>query len=249
MNIVRLSLFSVLTLATSLWAALTIAQAQPTASAASANSSPKPIAIPESHHQTSQRSVSVDGVAATLTRYERRDGRNAGLGGEHFSTLIATDGTLKGFASISLDLVGKPLPSRERSEQIAIAFLRESAPDLLPHMRISGTAPHDEPIRVRGSGGEETVQLAGMRVKARNTSDGSWFWVVVGADEKPLLFERDLQWSNLRFRRTTEEWLHDRWLRGLGPDGNPIVGSIKNNPQAHIPLSEWLKGKSWNYPN
>lgn len=211
MNIVRLSLFSVFTLVVSLWAALTIAQAQPTASVASG---PKSIAIPASHHQTSQRSVRVDDVAATLTRYERRDGRNAGLGGEHFSTLIAADGTLKGFASISLDLVGKPLPSRERSEQIAIAFLRESAPDLLAHMRISGIAPHDEPIRVQGaSGGEETVQLAGMRVKARNTSDGSWFWVVVGADEKPLLFERDLQWSNLRFRRTTEEWLHDRWLR------------------------------------
>lgn len=34
----------------------------------------------------------------------------------------------------------------------------------------------------------------------------------------------------------------------LGPDGQPIVGSIKQNPQAHIPLEDWLKWKSWNTP-
>ena len=32
----------------------------------------------------------------------------------------------------------------------------------------------------------------------------------------------------------------------LGPDAKPIVGSIKDNPQAHIPLSEWLNWRSWN---
>ena len=37
--------------------------------------------------------------------------------------------------------------------------------------------------------------------------------------------------------------------RVLGPDGKPIPGSIKNHPEAHIPLSEWLKWKKWNSPN
>lgn len=34
--------------------------------------------------------------------------------------------------------------------------------------------------------------------------------------------------------------------RILGPDGKPIVGSLKQNPDAHIPLSDWLAWTSWN---
>lgn len=36
--------------------------------------------------------------------------------------------------------------------------------------------------------------------------------------------------------------------RILGPDGRPIVGSLKQNPDAHIPLSDWLKWTSWDTP-
>ncbi|MET9018246.1 RHS repeat-associated core domain-containing protein [Streptomyces olivaceoviridis] len=36
----------------------------------------------------------------------------------------------------------------------------------------------------------------------------------------------------------------------LGRDGRPIEGDIKSNAyEAHIPLEEWLKWKSWNSPN
>ena len=34
----------------------------------------------------------------------------------------------------------------------------------------------------------------------------------------------------------------------LGPDGKPIVGSLSQNPQAHIPLSDWLTWSSWSTP-
>ncbi len=34
----------------------------------------------------------------------------------------------------------------------------------------------------------------------------------------------------------------------IGPDGKPIVGTIGQNPQAHIPLAEWLKWESWDHP-
>lgn len=35
----------------------------------------------------------------------------------------------------------------------------------------------------------------------------------------------------------------------IGRDGEPLSGSIKQNPeQAHIPLSEWKQWKSWNHP-
>ncbi|HEJ9059563.1 hypothetical protein NJH77_12430 [Serratia fonticola] len=171
------------------------------------------VSIPDTHHLASQRSVTLDGKVVVLSRYERRDGRNAALEGEHFSTVIASDGTLKGFANISLELAGKPLPSRERSEHIATEFLRRAAPDLLVNMKVASVAPHSEPVRITHAGRSETVQITGVKFKARNLADGSWFWVIVGSDEKPMLFERDLQWATLLARRKSEQWLHDRWIK------------------------------------
>lgn len=169
--------------------------------------------VPGTHVQVSQRDVVVDGEAAILTRHERADGRNAGLEGEHFSTVAGQDGTLKGFANIALDLAGGPLPSRERSERIARDFLRDAAPDLLPRMEISWIDPHDEPIRVQRDGRAEVVTLTGMKVKARNLADGRWFWVIVGSDERPMVFERDIVWITFPGHRQTEKWLHDSWLK------------------------------------
>lgn len=208
-------------LAVAPWACVTagLAVAQPsiplqekTAMPQQAASSLRKAPIPPAPHEMSHRPVNVDGQAAYLTRYERQDRRNAGLGGEHFSTVVALDGTLKGFANMSLDLVGKPLPSRERTEQIARAFLQETAPDLLPRMQISWIEPHDEPIRVARHGRTETVMLTGMKVKARNLADGRWFWVIVGGDARPMVFERDIVWISFPGHRKTEKWLHDSWV-------------------------------------
>lgn len=222
MNSIRSSLSSVLTswrnpcrwiLVLRISLGLTAALPAFALQAASGAVGDNPISIPDTHQQTSQRSVTLDGQPATLSRYERRDGRNAFLEGEHFSTVIAADGTLKGFANISLDLVGKPLPSRERAEQIAAEFLRKAAPDLLTSLRGASVTPHNEPIRLSHAGRNETVQLTGLKFKSRNLADGRWFWVIVGSDEKPMLFERDLEWAYLLARRKTEQWLHDRWIK------------------------------------
>ncbi|HCF1774319.1 TPA: hypothetical protein OM995_001198 [Pseudomonas aeruginosa] len=172
--------------------------------------------IPATHREIGRHAVTVDGETAELTRHERRDGRNTGLEGEHFSTVVASDGTLKGFANMSLDLVGKPLPSRERTEAIARTFLQSHAPELLPRMQISWIEPHDEPLRVQREGRAETLTLTGMKVKARNLADGRWFWVIVGADERPMVFERDIVWINFPGHRKTEKWLHDAWLKEQG---------------------------------
>ncbi|MGT2441811.1 hypothetical protein ACU4I5_03505 [Ensifer adhaerens] len=111
--------------------------------------------MPAGYREAGRRTAVVDGEAAELVRYERADGRNAALGGEHFSTVIADDGRLKGFARIDLDLVRHPLPTREEAQAIAMDFLREAAPDLLPGMRISWIDPHDEPLRVTRKGRTE----------------------------------------------------------------------------------------------
>lgn len=169
--------------------------------------------IPASHQLAGHRSVVVDGESARLTRYERKDGRNAGLQGEHFSTVVAADGTLKGFVNISADLADGPLPSRERTEAIARAFLQNHAPELLSHMQISWIEPHDEALRVQRNDRSDTVKVTGMKVKAVNLADGRWFWVIVGRDERPMVFERDVVWVTFPGHRKTEKWLHDNWIK------------------------------------
>lgn len=169
--------------------------------------------VPATHAQVAQRAVNVDGEPVVLTRYEREDGRNVGMEGEHFSSVVSESGRLKGFANISLDLVDRPLPSAERSEEIARAFLQEHAPDLLPKMEIHWVDTHDEPIRIERNGRTETVTLTGMKVKARNLEDRLWFWVIIGPDEQPMVFERDITWITFPGHRKTEKWLHDSWLK------------------------------------
>lgn len=168
--------------------------------------------MPDGYREVARRAVTVDRQGAELVRYERVDGRNAAFGGEHFSTVIGDNGRLKGFARIDLDLVGGQLPSREETQAIAMDFLRGAAPDLLPGMKISWIEPHDEPLRVSRNGRTEDLTLTGMKVKMRNSADGLWMWVIVGADRKVMVFERDINWITFPGRRGTEKWLHDSWL-------------------------------------
>lgn len=168
--------------------------------------------LPTGYSEAGRRSATVDGETAELVRYERVDGRNAGFGGEHFSTLTASNGRLKGFARIDQDLVGRDLPSREEAQAVAMDFLQKQAPDLLPGMKLSWIDPHDEPLRVIRDGRTENLTLKGMKVKMRNTADGRWFWVIVGADRKVMVFERDIHWITFPGHRGTEKWLHDSWL-------------------------------------
>lgn len=184
--------------------------AQPVAATISAS-------MPAGYAEAARRPVTVDGEAAELVRYQRSDGRNAARGGEHFSTVIAADGRLKGFARMDLDLVGGDLPSRDETRAIAMDFLQDAAPDLLPVLKISWIEPHDEPLRVTRDGRTETLTLTGMKVKMRNTADGRWMWVIVGADRKIMVFERDIVWVTFPGHRKTEKWLHDSWLTEQTP--------------------------------
>ena len=183
----------------------------------STGSQPTPVALlgetAAAHWQLhAERAVSADDVPARLIRYARRDGVNGNLGGEHFSVVQGVDGRLLGFTHMTLALADRPLPDKARTEAVARAFLAEWAPDLLPRMEIHWIDAHDETVRDGGT----AVTLRGMKVKARNRADGRWFWVIVGADERPMVFERDIVWITLPGRRQTEQWLHDGWLAQQG---------------------------------
>ncbi|MFV0437028.1 MAG: hypothetical protein ACK5PS_06525 [Desulfopila sp.] len=168
--------------------------------------------MPDGYTEIARRPVTVDGESAELVRYTRKDGRNATLGGEHFSTVIAADGRLKGFARMDLDLAGHALPSRDETREVAMAFLRDAAPDLLGTLEISWIEPHDEPLRITRDGQSKMLTLTGMKVKMRDTADGRWMWVIVGANRQVMVFERDIVWVTFPGHRQTEKWLHDSWL-------------------------------------
>lgn len=36
--------------------------------------------------------------------------------------------------------------------------------------------------------------------------------MIVGADERPVVFERDIVWISFPGKRQIEKWLHDSWL-------------------------------------
>lgn len=179
------------------------------AEAATSSSLAAPLPRPEGHREVSRRSVTVDGERAVLARFERIDGRHAGPGGEHVSTVVDETGRLKGFTRMSADLLGQTLPTETEARAVARRFLEAHAPDLLSGLEEHWIARHDEPLRVSRNGRTEDATLSGMKVKMRNTVDGRWFWVIVGADREAMVFERDIVW---RAGRVTEKWLHDAWL-------------------------------------
>lgn len=167
---------------------------------------------PQAYAYVSTRSVTVDGESASLIRYERNDGRGAGLGGEHFSLVVSDAGILKGLTRMDIGMSDGPLASPEQARETALHFLQKEAPDLLKRMEISWIKPHDEVIQTTQEGRPVTLTLTGMKVKARNLADGRWFWIIVGANKSVMVFERDIVWVTFPGHRKTEKWLHDVWL-------------------------------------
>jgi hypothetical protein len=167
---------------------------------------------PSGYEEVGRRRVVVDGVGAQLIRYERADGRNRGVRGEHFSIVIDESGLLRGFARIDAGLLGLNLPTKDEAQSIALDFLKEQSPDLLQNYHLFWVEAHDEPVRIFRQGNLITERLTGMKVKMQNEGDGLWFWTIVGPDRRVMVFERDIRWITFPGHRGTEKWLHDSWL-------------------------------------
>lgn len=168
--------------------------------------------IPDYLHPVHKQEVIVDQKPATLLRFERKDGKNTGLMGEHLSVLLDESRKLKGFTDMTLKEENGSLPSETDAKTIALDFIKIHAPDLLPTIEISWIKPHDEVVHTGKGEQKQPVTLTGMKVKIRNTADGKWLWVIVGKDRKVMVFERDIVWLSFPGQRQTEKWLHDAWL-------------------------------------
>ncbi len=172
------------------------------------------IPFPQNYQQVSHNNVSVDGTTQTLIRFERADGHNNGLGGEHISLILGENNRLQGITRMTADLADGTLPNNDEAQEIALRFLQKQAPDLIANMKLSWVDPHDETILLVDETGKKTpVTLTGMKVKMQNTADKRWFWVVVGKDKEVMVFERDIVWITMPGHRQTEKWLHDSWLQ------------------------------------
>lgn len=144
----------------------------------------------------------------TLFRWQRTP--DLTLGNDQVSFQINARGELAGFARMIPSAADDPLPEQEKAEQIARAFLLTYAPDLLPVMNIQWIRPHTDE---KYTDGQKQYRINGMKVKCRNSVDGTYFWVIVGSDNSVIVFERDIEWDFIRAGRQTEKWLHDDWLR------------------------------------
>lgn len=100
------------------------------------------------------------------------------------------------------------LPKIEESKTIALAFINHIAPDLKQNMKILWIKPHNEYIKPEN----EEICLTGMKVKCRDINTGLYFWVIIGANQQIMTFERDIQWITFPGKRGTEKWLDDAWV-------------------------------------
>jgi hypothetical protein len=153
-----------------------------------------------------------DDRAVTVIRHQPGGYR---LGGPHASVVLDQAGTILGFTCLDQQ-TGSRLPSEDRSEQLALDFLRRVAPDHVDGLTVEWVNQHDETITEPDG---TTAKVSGMKVKMHHDS-GLYTWVVIGPDESVLTYERDIAWDSGQGRRGTQMWLHDSWIAahdGTGP--------------------------------
>ncbi|MBP6862274.1 MAG: hypothetical protein KBC57_07945 [Neisseriaceae bacterium] len=207
----RIPRFHSLIYALGLWALISISSAQTRNSTGRALINPLP-PIPAEYVEASRTAVTLDKRPAELIRYERRDRRNAGQGGEHFSMIINPQGQLQGFMRKTLTQTRGTLPTQAEARDLAIAFVTQYAPDLLSNYVFDATTMETEPLTIMGANGNNTrAAIQYVRVKMRHRDTKLWFFVFIDVNRQVMLFERDLAWDYMRFRRATEKWLFDDW--------------------------------------
>ena len=168
-------------------------------------------------------------------RFERENGKNNGIGGEHISvTVDITEGKVMGLTRMQASLSGDAYVSHQAALTHAIEFLKIAAPDLMPKNAIIPTInsltpgtridfspelkignveihwinDHKEDVVV----GLGETEVHGMKVKMFIPSSELWAWVVVDKNGNIETFERNIFWNFSEFRRETQMWLHDKWL-------------------------------------
>jgi hypothetical protein len=163
--------------------------------------------LPTHYQKVHEQPVPIDSQHVQWLRFQKSPSFT--LGEENFSYLSDPAHNLKGFSYLDANLIHGSLPSKVQAQKIADDFLQLYAPDLLKNRKIQWIEQHDENIQLNGN----NQKISGMKIKMRNLNDGRWFWVIVGKNQRPIIFERDIVWIDFPGHRKTEKWLHDSWLK------------------------------------
>lgn len=162
---------------------------------------------PTDYQLQSCRPVIQDEVEAFVFRYERADGSNNGLGGEHYSfTVSAAPHKILGLMWANPQFAdGQPLPDDERTAPLARSLVEHIEPGLLDKAEYRWTRPESFTMHADG----QAISITGMRYKLYLPETGKWAWVIVAPTGQIMTFEQDMIW---RGGRISEMWLHDEWL-------------------------------------
>lgn len=164
------------------------------------------ITIPDGYELRQMQTGIQNSNAIWVFRYEKANGRNNGLGGEHFS-FVVDQSTLEicGFTWMDQKLANGNLPSKEETKEIAGSFIGKISDKLFQKLENLWIEPHIETIIIDN----HHVEITGMKYKCYLREEDTYCWVIVGPKNKVITFEQGIKWVN---GRVTEKWLHDRWL-------------------------------------
>ncbi|WAA09868.1 hypothetical protein OE104_00345 [Fervidibacillus albus] len=146
-----------------------------------------------------------------IFRFEKANGENNGLGGEHYSfTVNKESDKILGFTWMDKRFEsGQELPTKKQTEEIAKSFLNRIEPGLFDRLENLWIRPHDELITVDG----QQMTITGMKYKCYLPDEDTYAWLIIGPDKKIITFEQGIKWES---GRITEKWLHDSWLKNMG---------------------------------
>jgi hypothetical protein len=141
-----------------------------------------------------------------------RNGKTSGFYDEHFSiTIRKSDNLILGFVdlrqenSISSEEIAQ-LPKENEMPELVKNFFDSWDSDYLNELDdYAYRSPYGENILVDGV----ELAIAGTEWKWYAPATRDWGWIVFGKNRNPIIFERNIRWVT---GRTTEKWLHDRYL-------------------------------------
>lgn len=181
--------------------------------------------VPVDYELVKLRTVVQDARTLRLLRYERKDGRNNGIGGEHFSALVNTDeGRVEGVIFIDEQFAADVEIDDDRAKEFGRRKLSTVAPELVgrveerwikPMKRVPLEPPHDAPFDYFDAKTGEIELILGKRFKMFDPETKTWLWLIISNDGSIIAFERDISWDGIRKQRMTEQWLYDGWVARL----------------------------------
>lgn len=169
------------------------------------------LSVPEGYDLKDIQGKNQNDVSVLIFRFEKVNGENNDLWGEHYSfTINKESGNILGFTWMDQRFIaGQELPTEKQTKEIAESFLNKVQSGLFNSLENLWIRPHDEIITVDG----QQMTVTGMKYKCYLPDKDTYAWVIVGSDQQIITFEQDIKWEG---GRVTEKWLHDSWLEDEG---------------------------------